>query len=57
MQLKEPREITTAGNHMLEGAVIIGYLIDQTGVRRQARLPDTSVLGIGLNIFSVSSAT
>ena len=42
---------------MLEGAVIIGYLIDQTGVRRQARLPDTSVLGIGLNIFSVSSAT
>lgn len=36
---------------------ISGYLIDQTGVRRQIRLPDMVVPGIVCNTFSVLSAT
>ena len=56
----EPRKITTAGNYRLKGVaagVISGYIIDQTGVRQQIRLPVVVVPGIGRNLFSVSSAT
>lgn len=60
VRLVEPREITTAGNHKLKGVAtgtISGYIIDQTGVRQQVRLPVVVVPDIGRNLFSVPSAT
>ena len=60
VRLVEPREITTAGSDRLKEVatgVISGYIIDQTGVRQQVRLPVVMVPGIGRNLVSVPSAT
>lgn len=59
VRLDEPREITTAWNHTLKGVatgILSGYIIDQTGVRQQVRLPVVVVPNNWRNLFSVPSA-
>ena len=57
--LKEPRKITTAGTHQLEGddtGVITGTITDKTGMKQPVKIPIVVVPGLGRNLFSVPQA-
>ena len=58
--LEEPRKITTAGKHQLEGdatGVITGTITDKAGVKQAVKIPIVVAPGLGRNLFSVPQAT
>ena len=58
--LEEPRKITTAGKHQLEGdatGVITGTITDKAGVEQPVKILIVVVPGLGCNLFSALQAT
>lgn len=57
--LEEPRKITTAGKHDVEGdpaGAITRAVIDKAGVKQPVKTPIVAVPGLGRNLFSVPRA-